>query len=397
VGWWWGVSTWIRGLQERILRRRKDWLKGYTIRNYTLLKPHQQYRLIKTALLSVKWSLFLAGLFIGLPYVFSLYPSTRPIARQVVEWTTVPLVTIGGKILDYLPNLFTITLLIIILRAVLQLVAYFSREVQSEALKLKGFHADWARPTFLIFRAIWLLFGLTVIFPYLPGANSAAFQGVSVFLGVLLSLGSSAAISNLVAGLVMIYMRSFEPGDRIRTGDLEGIVLEKSLLVTRLRTFLNEEITIPNQALLNGHITNYSRSARECGLWIQTEVTIGYDVPWQQVHELLVRAALQTADIEREPVPFVVQTALNDFYVAYRVHARTRQTGFLVELHSRLHATIQDVFFAAGVEICSPHFHAFRDGNGVQMPPEFRPGASIRNNTQGYSPQNPQSGKGSAD
>jgi small-conductance mechanosensitive channel len=211
-----------------------------------------------------------------------------------------------------------------------------------------------------------------VIFPYLPGSSSPVFQGVSVFLGILISLGSSSAISNAVAGLVITYMRPFRIGDRIRIGEVTGDVIEKSLLVTRVKTIKNEEITIPNSQVLTSHTVNYSMANDNEGLIIHTTVTIGYDAPWRQVHELLISAAMKTGGISREPAPFVFQTALNDFYVAYQINAYTKEPSRMAVILSDLHKNIQDAFNDAGVEIMSPHYRSVRDGNTTAIPPEYR-------------------------
>jgi small-conductance mechanosensitive channel len=212
-----------------------------------------------------------------------------------------------------------------------------------------------------------------VIFPYLPGSDSKIFQGVTVFLGILFSLGSSSAIANMVSGIVLTYMRPYKIGDRIKVGEATGDVVEKNLLVTRLRTIKNEDITIPNATILSGHTTNYTTVAKTMGLILNTTVTIGYDVPWQTVHNLLITAAEATDGVSSEPKPFVLQTALNDFNVSYQVNAYTALSNQMAGVYSRLHQNIQDKFNEAGVEIMSPHYTALRDGNHIQIPENYVP------------------------
>jgi small-conductance mechanosensitive channel len=207
-----------------------------------------------------------------------------------------------------------------------------------------------------------------VIFPYLPGSDSRVFQGVTLFFGVLFSFGSSSAISNIVAGIVLTYMRPFKIGDRVRVGETFGDVIEKNLLITRIRTSKNEDITVPNSSILNDATINYSSSAKKLGLILNTNVVIGYDTPWPRINELLIDAALSTEGIKTDPKPFVLQTSLNEFHVTYQLNAYTALPNKMSTLYSRLHQNIQDKFNEAGIEIMSPHFTALRDGNGTQMP-----------------------------
>jgi small-conductance mechanosensitive channel len=212
-----------------------------------------------------------------------------------------------------------------------------------------------------------------VVFPYLPGSRSPAFQGVSIFLGVLISLGSTSAVANIVAGVILTYMRAFKVGDRVRIADTIGDVVEKTLLVTRIRTIKNVEITIANAMVLSSHIVNFSASAQKEGLILHTAVTIGYDAPWRTVHQLLIDAALECEHVLRDPMPFVLQTALDDFYVHYEVNAFTDQPSLMARIYSKLHEKIQDKFNEAGVEIMSSHYANVRDGNRSTIPHSYLP------------------------
>ena len=218
-----------------------------------------------------------------------------------------------------------------------------------------------------------IAFGLVVAFPYLPASNSPAFTGVSVFVGVLVSLASSSALSNMIAGIVLTYTGAFRLGDRVKVGDAFGDIIETSLLATRVRTIKNEEVTIPNSIALGTAVINYTREAHTRGLILHTTVTIGYDAPWRQVHQLLMDAALATSGILADPQPFVWQTALNDFYVTYEINAYTASPKDMIDIYAELHSRIQDAFYAAGVEIMSPHFTSIRDGNTIAIPAALRP------------------------
>ncbi len=237
-------------------------------------------------------------------------------------------------------------------------------------MNLAGFHQDFARPTFNIVRFILYAFMLVVMFPYLPGSDSPAFQGVSVFLGVLLSLGSSSAINNIIAGLVITYMRPFKPGDRIKIGDITGDVIEKTMLVIKLKTIKNEEITVPNSTVLSSNTINYSSMAKSQGLVLHTTVTIGYDVPWRKMHEALLKAALRTRAVLPAPAPFVWQTRLDDNYVSYQLNVYTHEAEKQNDIYSELHQNIQDCCREAGIEIMSPHYQANRDGSNSTIPSE---------------------------
>ena len=251
----------------------------------------------------------------------------------------------------------------------------FFQQIQHGRIVFANFPAEWAAPTNKIARVLLIAFGVVVAFPYLPASDSPAFAGVSVFMGVLFSLASSSALSNMIAGIVLTYTGAFRLGDRVKVGDSFGDIIDASLLATRVRTIKNEDITIPNSVVLGSSVINYSREANTLGLILHTSVTIGYDAPWRTVHDLLIDAALETPGVLAEPRPFVWQTALNDFYVTYEINAYTRSPRDMIDIYAALHARIQDTFYAAGVEIMSPHYTALRDGNTIAIPePSRSPG-----------------------
>ena len=236
-----------------------------------------------------------------------------------------------------------------------------------------GFYPEWAEPTAKMIRMLVLVLVVIIIFPYLPGSKSPAFQGISIFVGLLLSLGSSSAVANAIAGIILTYMRSFNVGDWVKIGDTTGEVIEKNMLVTRVVTPKRETITIPNATVMGGSVKNYTREAKNAGVIFYTTVTIGYDAPWRTVHQLLIDAAAATEHILHNPAPFVLQTALNDFYVSYELNAYTDLPTKMQVIYSDLHRNIQESFNKGGVEICSPHFSALRDGNTITIPEQFRP------------------------
>ena len=206
------------------------------------------------------------------------------------------------------------------------------------------------------------------MYPYLPGAHSKIFQGISVFAGLLVSFGSASAISNIMAGLAIIYMRPFKIGDRIKINDVMGDVIEKTTLVTRVRTPKNEIVTIPNSFILSKHVTNFSNSANQFGLIMFSTVTIGYDVPWRQVNKLLIEAALATDGIQKDPQPFVLELSLDDNYPVYQINAYIKDADKEAHIKSAMLQNIQDYFDKAGVEILSPSYIATRNGNESTIP-----------------------------
>ncbi len=310
-------------------------------------------------------------LYFFIPLVLSFFPWTRDLSTTIFDWVLTPLKGAWDGFVTYLPNLFTVAVIIAVFYYLLKFIHLFFLGIANGAIALPSFHRDWADPTYKIVRFLVIVFGIIVIFPYLPGSNTAAFRGVSVFVGVLFTFGSSSAIANIVAGVVMTYMRPFQIGDRVKIADTVGDVVEKTLLITRIRTTKNVDITVPNAMVLSSHIINYSSTAKEGGVILHTGVTIGYDVPWRQVHQLLINSATATAGIMQDPKPFVLQTSLDDFYVSYELNAYTSTPNAMARIYSELHQHIQDEFAKANVEIMSPHYRANRDG------PNTTPSATV--------------------
>ena len=367
----WLVGRGFRKLLAYIEARKEKLLKSLKYKDYTFLTPEQEMRGIVFLLNALKWVVIVVIFYFALSVIFSIFPLTRSWANLLLDYIRKPVISILIAVKDSLPNIFTIVVILLVMRYLTKFVKYIFREIDAEKLKIPDFHADWAMPTYGIVRVLLFAFTLVLIFPYLPGSDSNVFRGVSVFLGLLISLGSSSAISNMVAGLVITYMRPFKIGDRIKIGEISGTVIEKTLLVTRLQTIKNEEITIPNSTLLSSNTMNYSAMAHKEGLLIHTTITIGYDVPWRTMHQTLISAAKKTAGIKSIPEPFVLQTALEDFYVAYQINAFTDNAKKMVITLSELHQNIQDECNAQGIEIMSPHYRAMRDGNTTTIPAEY--------------------------
>lgn len=363
---------------EAMLEARKDGgLPSLRIKTLEILTAEQVAQGLAAVLRFLRVAVILLLLYFYLPLILGFFPWTAPYADRLLGYVLDPLGRIGWGVLEYLPNIAFIAVIVVVTRYALVVVKAVFTAVERGTLTFGGFEPEWAEPTYKIARFLVIAFVLVVIFPYLPGAQSDAFKGISLFLGLLVSLGSSSAISNIIAGVVLTYTRAFSVGDRVRIAETTGDVVAKSLLVTRVRTVKNVDVTIPNAMVLGAHVLNYTAMARNEGLILHTAVTIGYDVPWRQVHELLLGAAAQVPELLKEPKPFVLQTALGDFSVAYELNAYTRVASGFAETYSRLHAAIQDAFHAAGVEIMSPQFHALRDGNTVTIPESQRPAGYV--------------------
>ena len=363
------LTNWLfRKLRLRIQKLKDTRLKPISIQDYELLDTQKQVNLLVFLANLLRYAFMILQLLLTVPLLFSIFPQTKGFAYQLFSYIWNPVKSILHGVIDYIPNLFTIFVIWLAVKYLVRLVHYLANEIQSERLQIRGFYADWAIPTFHIVRFLLYAFMIAMVYPYLPGSQSGVFQGISVFVGLIVSLGSSTVIGNVMAGLVITYMRPFKLGDRIQLNETTGNVIEKTPLVTRIRTTKNEVVTIPNSFIMSSHTVNYSASAREYGLIIHSEVTIGYDAPWRKVHQLLIEAALNTPGVTDDPRPFVLETSLSDWYPVYQVNAYIREADRLGEIYSNLHQNIQDVFNAAGIEIMSPHYMAMRDGNETTIP-----------------------------
>jgi len=375
IGLLW-LIIWLIGRGNALLLRyinknQYKWLKKVSYKDYTFLTKERVMKINLFLLKILRWFLYALLIYITLPIIFSIFPFSRNWSHALFQLIWTPFKDVLVAVWEYLPNLFTILVIYFVMKYFIRFVKYIFSEIESEKLKISGFYNDWAMPTFSIVKLLLYAFMLVLIFPYLPGSDSDIFKGVTIFIGVLFSLGSSSAIGNMIAGLMITYMRPFKIGDRIKIASVTGDVVEKTLLVTRVRTIKNEVITIPNSSVLSGNTTNYTIEANGRGLIIHTTVTIGYDVPWKDMHQALIDAALKTEMILKDPKPFVWQTSLDDFYVSYQINAYTKEASKQGGLYSNLHENIQNVCNERGIEILSPHYRAERDGNMTTIPSHY--------------------------
>lgn len=339
------------GVQGWMVVSKNQYFTGLKIRNFEMLTPSLHLDIAVRSISILKWGFYALVFYLSLPLIFGLFPFTRGWAQKLIDWILSPAQNAWYGFWNYIPNLFTIAVIYLITSYLVKFMRFIASEVESGSLKLPGFYSDWAIPTYRLAKVLVYAFMLVVIYPYLPGSESDIFKGVSIFLALIVAFGSTSAIANGVAGLVITYMRPFRIGDQVKIGSTVGVVVEKTLLVTRIRTTKNEDITVPNSSILTGHTINYTSSSKELGLILNTSITLGYHVPWRKVHELLIEAAVATDGVNVSREPFVLQTSLDERYVSYQLNAYTDSPQKMPDTYSELHANIQDKFNQAGIEI----------------------------------------------
>ena len=368
------ATVWLQDLAARTAPRLK-------IRGLVLLRPDQLSRTVAIGVTLATWLIGLAAGYLYLTFALTRFVWTRPWGKALGSFLLDTLAQLGLAVVRAVPDLFVVVVIFAATRFAVGLVRLVFDAAADRRLTLPGIHPETAQPTRRIVTVLMWLFAVTLAYPYLPGSGSAAFKGVSVFAGLLLTLGSAGLVGQAMSGLVVMYSRSFRVGDYVQVGAIQGTVVELGLLSTRLRTPKNEFVSLPNGVVVGGAVTNYSKAAEyRRTLLVYSSVTIGYNVPWRRVHELLVAAAAGTDGVLREPAPYVLQRGLDNSYVEYQVNAAVdpARADEQLALYSRLHAAIQDAFAQAGVEILSPAYHALRDGNADTLPAERRPDAPPR-------------------
>jgi len=320
-------------------------------------------RTVRLLLRLFKIALALFLITVAIPVILRAFPQTNELGNRLRTSLLAPLAKLWDGFVGFAPDLAFLLVLAALTWLITRLIHILFREVERGVIRLPSFEPEWAGFTGRMVTILVIIIAVIIGFTSLPISQLPVFQGISAFVALLLTLASSSAIANIIAGIILTYTGAFKLGDIIAIQNTTGEVVGKYLLTTRVRTFKNESVSFPNSLVLSNSVTNYSRLAREGGLTLYTTVTIGYDVPWQRVHELLLAAADDTEHILKQPAPFVLQKALNDFSVGYELNVMTRQAHLLPQLYSALHRHILDRFNAAGVEIMSPNFVAVRDGN----------------------------------
>lgn len=368
-----GLMWTRRRIRARVSEVAQVWRWKSGLAHLRLLSPSGVANMVRSFTAGLAWLVAVLLVYAYLEFVLSLFPWTRGFAGQMVAAAEHAVVTAFSGLFAYLPSLLNVIVIVVIARYILKGLKALFEQISLGRITIPGFFPDWGQPTYSLVRFLVITIAGIMVFPYLPGAGSDGFKGVSVFVGLLVSLGAASSVANIMAGVIITYMRPFQLGDRVKIADAVGDVTGKNLLVVRLKTIKNVDITLPNALVLANHIINFSANAVGDGLILHTTVTIGYDAPWKLVHALLIKAASKVEAIEREPAPFVMQTSLDDSYVTYQLNAYTRRPREMATLHSRLHEEIQNTFSEGGVEILSPHYAAVRDGNRKAVPEEYLP------------------------
>jgi small-conductance mechanosensitive channel len=357
------LNTYLSKFEKKFLKNKKNIFKYFIPRNTTNIFVFMSNL--------AKFSIIIFILLTYLPFMFSFFPWTEDLVAQFYSYLARPVKFVFFGFIDFLPNLIFIAVIIFITRYIIRVQKDIVDDIEAEKFIIQGFPKDWANTTQKIISLLIWAFALVLIYPHLPGSASPAFRGVSIFIGAIVSFGSTSAIANIIAGVVITYMRPYQIGDRVKIQDTTGDVIEKTLLVTRIRTIKNEDVTIPNANIINNHLINYSANVDKNGLLLHTSITIGYDVPWNKVEKLLIEAASKSIHIEKEPTPFVLQTSLDDNYVSYEINAYSKEAKKMALIYSDIHKNILDVFNTAGVEILSPQYIAARDGNLTTVPSQL--------------------------
>lgn len=353
----WTIKKLFHLLGKKLLGSKNSKKEGLKIKNYQFINRRRLIRILLRSLCVLYIIVIFLSLYISLSAIFSIFPATEGWAHMLLYWIWIPLKELLLSFYHYIPKLIHIIIVLIIGKYIDKLLRYLSIEIRRDLLKIRGFHKDWASPTYKLLRICLIAFIIVLTFPYLPGADTDAFKGVSVFFGILISIGSSSAISNTIAGFIITYMRPFQEGDWIKVNDITGEVIEKTALITRLRTINNEDVTVPNSTILSNKTINYSSASQEKGLVIPVLVNIRYDVSSSIVNDLLIKAAIRTKDIEQTPTPYIFKNVLKDTYVTYQINAITTKPQNMYFIQSDLNENILKEFGTAGIDILSAQFY----------------------------------------
>lgn len=362
----------FRKVRRKIVSLMKTKMRPVKIKDYEFLDVSKQARVLLFFSNVLRLLVILIQLIISIPILFSIFPETKDLAYTLLFYVWEPFWDILKSVARYIPNFIKIIVIFLCFRYLNRGLKYVTNEIATGKLTITGFYQDWAYPTYYIFRFLLYSFMVIMIWPLLPNSDSAVFQGVSVFVGLVVSLGSTTVIGNLMAGMVLTYMRSFRIGDQIKMNDVMGVVIEKTPFVTRIRTRQNEIVTIPNSAVMSAQTINYSMSIEYQPVVVTVDVTVGYEVEKEEVRRLLIEAALEAKGILNHPKPYVLIPKLHDFYCCYQINAFTRDVKTFARVNSNLNESVVDKLHEAGIELLSPHFVAQRDGNDVMMPPAYK-------------------------
>ncbi len=355
------------------LETMPDKTTEWRFQKYLLLSSDRMRRIIILLLRIVRLILILVLLNFYIPVILSFFPATEEFANKIMPYVTNPSLKVINAIINYFPNFITLLIIVVCIKYLLGFLKHLFVALEKEEIKIKGFDPDWADQTSRLVRVVVILMGIVIAYPFLPGAGSDIFKGFSIFIGAIITLGSTSAINNIVSGIVLTYAGAFRVGDRVKIGNTLGDVIEKKLFVTRLKTFKNEYVTFPNGQVLGGSIVNLSKASLEEGTLVEVTAGISYDVDWRKVHQLMKNAALETPGIVNNPEPFVLQTDLGDFAVSYRLMGKTNEAKKIITIESELRRNLLDQFNKEGIEIMSPSVTSIRESDSQMIPTEYNP------------------------
>lgn len=371
----------MRVATERLISRR---LKRIRLRNVALLDGEHVVRFMRQVFGALLWALRLFATFLWLTFMFGQIPYFRDWGERLREYLVDTLLDLGAGIATAIPGLLVVVAIAALARMAILTAGSVLKRVETGELQLGWLDRDTAPPTRRLVNVGIVLFSLAMAYPYLPGAHTAAFQGVTVLAGLMVSIGGSSIVAQGASGLILMYTRALRKGEQVRIGDAEGTVIELGMFETRLKNGMGAEISLPNALVLSNTTKNYSRTDSGAGCTVEAAVTVGYDTPWRQVHAMLLQAARDTHGVLATPAPFVAQCALSDFYVEYRlvVQADAATARDRVEVRSRLHQHIVDVFNLNGVALTSPHYMQETAAPHVVAPRDWSPPLRGNNTAQ---------------
>lgn len=361
----------FRRLRRKIAVFSVNRLKPLKFKDSEILSTHQQGRVLLFISQIIKFIIIILQLFISISMLFSIFPETENLALTLFLYVWNPIKAFFVSAVAYTPKLFKILVIYLCFKYIVRGFKYLATQIATEKLNFSGFYSDWAYPSYYIIRFLLYCFMFIMIWPLLPNSDSPIFSGVSVFVGLIISLGSTTVIGNLLAGMVITYMRPFRQGDQIKINETTGCVIEKTAFVTRIRTLKNEVVTIPNSFIMSSQTINYSSSAHDFGLVLHVEIGVGYDVDMEKVHKLLLEAAGETQNVLKEPKPYVLNIDFADFYCCYQINVFTKEDKAIPKTYSELRQRIRDKFNAAGIEMVSPHYYTQHDVSKPVMPSKF--------------------------
>ena len=342
--------------ESKLISRFQKWIQAWADKLAVAIHPEQAMSSLKFLLNLAKWALIMIAGYQWATISLRQFPYTRPWGEQLHSYLIDTVTGILSAIVSALPGLVVIFIIILLTRFASQLIKAFFARIESGETTVPWMAEETAKPTRKLSQGLLWLFAFAMAYPYLPGSETAAFRGLSVLVGIMLSIGGSGLVGQAASGLIMIYSRVLRENEYVKIGDTEGLVTTVGVFSTKVRTASGEEVNVPNSLIGNSITVNSSRLVEGDGLVVQTAVTIGYDTPWRQVHGMLMQAAKNTPGLSPERQPFIAQTALSDYYVEYRLSAQVERPEIRSITMTALHANIQDVFNEFGVQIMSPHY-----------------------------------------